>query len=110
MKRPNFLIVLDALYLGIPVKCPAGKKGFPMEIGTDDTGTEVPCWQITNRNLREKTEETLLFQVDTSLHDFIKYCEKYSDDEITILAHNIALNQIKKMESKDRQSAYTQVY
>ena len=108
MNKPNYLVVLEAIHLGITVKSPDSKPSPSMEIGIDDRETEIPCWALSKTDFKGN-QEIILVPMDFSLHSFIKYCEYYSDNEISVLQAEIAFNKIKIRDRKNRQHNETQV-
>lgn len=80
MKNHKALILLKALLMGIQVNDKNGQT-YCMSIN-DEFGTKITTSQ---------KEELLMIQ-DWSLNWFIKFANQLSDDEIAIIAAQIALN------------------
>jgi len=80
MKNHKALILLKALLMGIQVNDKNGQT-YCMSIN-DEFGTKITTSQ---------KEELLMIQ-DWSLNWFIKFANQLSDDEIAIIASQIALN------------------
>lgn len=69
------LIVLKALFQGIPIK---------------NKNSTIVCSE--NDEIAIKIDDEKCYTIEWPINDFIKFCNKMSDDEIAILAAELALN------------------
>jgi len=92
MKR-KFLIVLEALELGIPIRIP----GFLDDIYMIDgqVCTKMHRVSFTKKGV-EKTEEEYALFTEMSLNMFIVACDKFTEKEITKMVADITLTKMKR--------------
>jgi hypothetical protein len=101
--KPKALIVLRALYVGLPVILKASWGEIEVFLGEDENGdmrlaTEARCFKLGGGQVKGLPKYIAL---DMSLYGFLKACEQMTDDQIAVLAANIALNEMKRGESRE---------
>lgn len=87
--KPPIVLVLEALYFGIPVML-GGRKVY---LAKTVEGNESPIIEATSVQ-GDKTEQVAL-GFDQPLSWFIEEANKLTKDELAILASNIAFNKMR---------------
>ncbi|MBS1807556.1 MAG: hypothetical protein JST84_05130 [Acidobacteria bacterium] len=101
ISKPKSLVVLHALILGLPVtflgcEYRLFKKGDEVQIGDNQFGTvEAPYWLSTPAT---RNGQSCYLGVNDAftLTSFLACAERLSDEEVALLAANIALNSLPK--------------
>lgn len=93
--RPKWSIVLDALHTGVPVTL----FGYE-DVRLDEGGALYITRTATCTQTGETSERHLA--VDVSLRDFLRECQKLSDEEILSIGASTALTQHRRSERDGR--------
>jgi archaellum biogenesis ATPase FlaH len=88
MKKPPVQIVLSALRAGQPIKL--GQYTYMM--GQTPEGKDVLCFRMW----KEPGQEEVLVACDMTVNDFLRECEKLTEEELFAIGCEKVLTQINR--------------
>jgi len=89
--REKSIIVLEALFQGQEIELEITPK-IKHRITMDNDELKIIALQVS-----KDSQEEVLLGCQLEVNEFIKICNKLSDEEISIIAANIALNKSRKV-------------